>query len=132
MALLAPSLSSASSLELLLSHFLPLLYTPFLSLLSFRQSHQRQMPWHNWQQTAYLAKIYRHILDRIEASTCFLCTLYSVQCTPTCAAYCTLLYNIKIYSNPCALHTVHFTSYDKTFKTSMVFLLLAWQLVSFS
>ena len=99
-------------------------------LLSFGQSHRRQMPWHNWQQTAHLAKIYRHLLDRIEASTCFLYTLYSVQ--PTYAAYCTLLYNIEINSNPCALHTVHFTSYDKTFKTSVVFWLLAWQQVSFS
>ena len=58
--------------------------------------------------------------------------IYIIQCTPTCAAYCALLYNIEINSNPSALHTVNFTSYNKTFKTSFVFWLLAWQQVSFS
>ena len=67
--------------------------------LSFGQSHRRQMPWHNWQQTACLANLYRNLLYLIEASTWLIMLQTwklpetgSVQCTTTCIANCTLLY----------------------------------------
>ena len=78
-------------------------------LLSFGQRHWRQMPWHNWQQTAHLAKIYRHLLDRIEASTCFLYRLYSVRphLVPT-VHFCTISKLIPTHV-PCILYTLLFT-----------------------
>ena len=72
--------------------------------MSFGQSHRRQMPWHNWQQTAHLAKIYRHLLDQIKASTCFLYTLYSVH--------------------PRMMPTVHFCTISKSIPTHMLYTLL--------
>ena len=72
-------------------------------LLSFGQRHRRQMPWHNWQQTAHLAKIYRHLLDRIEASTCFLYRLYTVH--------------------PRLVPTVHFCTISKLIPTHVPYIL---------
>merc|ERR1712208_250454 len=78
-------------------------------LLSFGQSHWRQMPLHNWQHTAHLAKIFRHFLDRIEDSTCFLYTFYGVhpRMMPT-VHFCTISKLIQTHM-PCILYTLLLT-----------------------
>ena len=85
------------------------MYDYITVLLLFGQSHWWQMPWHNWQQTAHLFKIYTHLLDRIEASTCFLYTLYSVhpRMMPT-VHFCTISKLIPALM-PCILYTLLLT-----------------------
>merc|ERR1712105_471912 len=85
------------------------MYSYITVLLSFGQSHWQQMPWHNWQKTANLAKIYRHLLDRIEASMCFLYTLYSVHpCMLPTVHFCTISKLIPTHV-PCILYTLLLT-----------------------
>ena len=102
------------------------------------QSNQGRTNWQNKPEGASVTPVPKRFIDKVifhlyGPNRSFpMFPIYIIQCTPTCAAYCTLLYNIENNSNPSALHTVHFTSYNKTFKTSFVFWLLAWQQVSFS